>query len=250
MYGGFRIQKRKDKMTDTYIALDLETTGLSPSADRILEIGAVKVVHGQVKETYATLVNPGRKIGERIEALTGITDEMASGGMDTGKAVRELVEFCEDFPLLGHNILFDYGFIKQNALNLGLSIDCEGIDTLKIARTLLPDLEHRSLEALCVYYKIRQENAHRALSDAVNAMELYGRMREQFPDSPEDIFRPVPLIYKAKKQGAITPAQKGYLNDLIKYHKITLEMSVDSLTKNEASRIIDRIILEYGRIQR
>ena len=81
-------------------------------------------------------------------------------------------------------------------------------------------------------------------------MELYRRMREDFPDSPEELFKPKPLVYSVKKQGPITPAQKGYLNDLLKYHKIALEMSVDSLTKNEASRIIDRIILEYGRIQR
>ena len=75
-------------------------------------------------------------------------------------------------------------------------------------------------------------------------------MREQFPESPEELFAPRPLSYKAKKQGPITPAQKGYLNDLLKYHKITLELSVDSLTKNEASRIIDGIISEHGRIQR
>lgn len=237
-------------MTDTYIALDLETTGLSPSADRILEIGAVKVVDGQIEETYETLVNPGRKIEKRIEELTGITDEMAAGGMDTRSAVIGLVEFCGNLPLLGHNILFDYGFVKQNAINLNLAFEKEGIDTLKIARTLFPEMEHRSLQALCAYYGICPEKAHRAASDALSAMELYGRMRAQFPDSPEELFAPKALIYKARKQGPITPAQKGYLNDLIKYHKITLDKSVDGLTKNEASRMIDRIILDYGRIQR
>ena len=237
-------------MIDTYIALDLETTGLSPAADRILEIGAVKVVHGQIEETYETLVNPGRKVEKRIEELTGITDEMAAGGIDTAKAVRGLVEFCGSLPLLGHNILFDYSFVKQNTINLNIPFEKEGIDTLKIARVLHPEMEHRSLQALCGYYKIRQEKAHRAASDALSAMALYEHMREEFPDSPEELFTKKILIYKAKKQGAITPAQKGYLNDLVKYHKIALEVSVDSLTKNEASRIIDRIILEYGRIQR
>ena len=75
-YDGGKTQKRNDHMIDTYIALDLETTGLSPSMDRILEIGAVKVVNGQILETYETLVNPERKIEKRIEELTGITDEM------------------------------------------------------------------------------------------------------------------------------------------------------------------------------
>ncbi len=249
-YDGGKTQKRNDHMIDTYIALDLETTGLSPSMDRILEIGAVKVVNGQILETYETLVNPERKIEKRIEELTGITDEMASEGIDTRKAVTELVEFCGDLPLLGHNILFDYSFVKQNAMNLNLTFDKEGIDTLKIARTLFPGMEHRSLQALCSYYHIQPEKTHRAAHDALAAMELYGRMQEQFLNSPEELFLPKPLVYRAKKQGPITPAQKGYLNDLIKYHKMTLDKSVDGLTKNEASRIIDRIILEYGRIQR
>lgn len=237
-------------MIDTYIALDLETTGLNPSTDRILEIGAVKVMDGQIVGTYETLVNPGRKIEKRIEELTGITDEMAAEGMDTQTAVTRLVEFCEDLPLLGHNIIFDYSFVKQNAINLNLPFEKEGIDTLKIARALFPEMEHRSLQALCSYYQIQQERAHRAACDALSAMELYQRMRAQFPDSPEELFGPRVLVYKAKKQGPITPAQKRYLNDLIKYHKITVDESVDSLTKNEASRIIDRIIHEYGRIQR
>lgn len=237
-------------MVDTYIALDLETTGLNPAADRILEIGAIKVVHGKIKETYETLVNPGRKIEERIELLTGITNEMAAEGIELKRAVMELVEFCEDLPLLGHNILFDYSFVKQNTMNLNISFEKEGVDTLKIARVLFPNMEHRSLQALCSYYKIQQEKAHRATSDALSAMELYGRMIKEFPDTPDELFNPKMLIYRAKRQGPITPAQKGYLNDLIKYHKISLEVSVDSLTKNEASRIIDRIILEYGRIQR
>ncbi|NBK90650.1 3'-5' exonuclease [bacterium 1XD21-13] len=237
-------------MTDTYIALDLETTGLNPSRDRILEIGAVRVVDGQIEETYETLVNPGRKLDKRIEELTGITDEMAAGGMDTRTAVTGLVEFCGELPLLGHNILFDYSFLKQNTMNLSLPFEKEGIDTLKIARVLFPKMEHRSLQSLCCYYQIRQEKAHRAVSDALSAMELYRRMREQFAEAPEELFASKPLIYKAKKQSPITPAQKGYLNDLLKYHKITLEMSVDSLTKNEASRMIDRIISEHGRIQR
>lgn len=237
-------------MTDSYIALDLETTGLNPSSDRILEIGAVKVVNGQIKETYETLVNPEMKISGRIEELTGITNEMAAKGEDRKKAVEKLVEFCEDLPLLGHNILFDYSFVKRSAVNQKLEFEKEGIDTLKIARILFPDMEHRTLGALCTYYKIEQERAHRAACDALAAMELYRRMREQFSANSSDLFAPKPLVYKVKKQGPITPAQKGYLKDLVKYHRIELEMSVDSLTKNEASRIIDKIILEYGRIQR
>ena len=237
-------------MTDSYIALDLETTGLNPASDRILEIGAVKVRNGKITATYETLVNPGMKIGPRIEELTGITDEMAAGGRETAAAVKELVEFCEELPLLGHNILFDYSFVKRSAVNLNLKFEKEGIDTLKIARTLLPEMESRSLEALCRHYEIPQEKAHRASFDALAAMKLYEKLREQFPESSEELFAPRPMACRFKKQGPITPAQKSYLNDLVKYHKIALNVSIDTLTKNEASRMIDKIILEYGRIQR
>ena len=237
-------------MTNSYVALDLETTGLNPSTDRILEIGAVKVLDGQIVETYETLVNPGMKISPRIEELTGITDEMAAGGIDTGTAVKGLLEFCGELPLLGHNILFDYSFVKRSAVNLNLVFEKEGIDTLKIARVLLPDMESRSLPGLCKYYEIVQEHAHRAADDAMAAHMLYQRMGVDFSQSPEELFAPKPLIAKFKKQGPITPAQKSYLNDLVKYHKIALEVSIDTLTKNEASRIIDKIILENGRILR
>lgn len=237
-------------MMHTYVALDLETTGLNPSMDRILEIGAVKIVDGQETEVFSTLVNPGREVSRRIQELTGITNEMAAGGMDYHKAVEELVDFCGDLPILGHNILFDYGFVKQAAVNQKLSFEKTGVDTLKIARKLLPGLSSRSLESLCSYYHIFQERRHRAVDDARSARSVYERLYGEFPDGPGELFAPAPLIYQAKKQNSITPAQKGYLNDLLKYHKIEIPVRVDSLTKNEASRMIDRIILEHGRIQR
>ena len=235
-------------MIDTYVALDLETTGLNPSRDRILEIGAVKIVEGEEREVLSTLVNPGREVTPRIQELTGITSEMASTGMEYQAAVKRLVEFCEDLPIMGHNILFDYSFVKRAAVNYGLSFEKEGVDTLKIARKLLPDLEHRSLEYLCAYYEIPQKQHHRAEEDARSAKCLYERLHREFPQSPPELFQPAPLIYQAKKQSPITPAQKGYLNDLLKYHKIEIPVQVDSLMKNEASRMIDRIILEHGRI--
>lgn len=237
-------------MQQDYVALDLETTGLRPSEDRILEIGAIKVRNGEICERYSTLVDPGMPISPRIQELTGIDDAMAAAGKDSAAAVRELVAFCEDLPLLGHNILFDYSFIKRNAVNLGLPFEKQGIDTLKIARALLPDLEHKNLSYLCAYYQIGQEHAHRATDDALASMELYRRLAKEFPESPEELFSPKDLIFRVKKQGAITAAQKGYLNDLIKYHKISLSVRIETLTKNEASRIIDKIISEHGRILR
>lgn len=233
-----------------YVTLDLETTGLEPRKDRIIEIGAVKVQDGMVTGEYATLVNPRMEIPERITALTGISDEMVQGKPYVREALEGLLEFCGNLPLLGHNLMFDYSFVKHNAVNLDMDFEKEGMDTLKLSRILLPDLPSRSLQNLRVHYQIPQGDAHRALEDARTTYKLYERLRQEYEEQNPELFCPVPLFYKVKKQGPITPAQKRYLQDLIKYHRIDLNVEAESLTKNEASRLIDTIIGTYGKIER
>ncbi len=237
-------------MKNAYVAIDIETTGLNPARDRILEVGAVKVQDGVIVDTYESFIDAGIRITPQIQKLTGITDEMIKNGKPLAQVLSETIAFCEDLPLLGHNILFDFSFIKRNAVNHNLKFEKEGIDTLKIARKLLPDLEKRSLEFLCNYYKVEQEKKHRALCDALSAKEIYECMQKEFVGTKEEVFAPKELHYVVKKQGPITMAQKGYLNDLVKYHRIDLDVRIDSLTKNEASRMIDHIILNKGRILR
>lgn len=233
-----------------YVTLDLETTGLEPKKDRIIEIGAVKVRDGQVVEEFGTLVNPQMEISRRITELTGISNAMVEGKPCIREIIGQLVEFCGDLPLLGHNIRFDYSFVKHSAVNCGMTFEKKGMDTLKLARVLLPDLPSKSLQSLRVYYKLEQEEAHRALEDARTTYLLYERLREEFAEKYSELFCPQELVYKVKKQGPITQAQKRYLQDLVKYHKIDLRMEADSLTKNEASRLIDTILGTYGKIMR
>lgn len=233
-----------------YVCFDLETTGLEAKKDRIIEIGAVKVKDGIVVEEYGTLVNPQMEIPERITELTGITNEMVKEKPYAKEAVKYLVDFCEDLPLLGHNVMFDYSFVKHSAVNLGITFEKKGMDTLKLARAFLPDLPSRSLQNLRVHYEIPQNDAHRALEDARTTYLLYERLRKEFEEKNPELFIPKDLIYKVKKQSPVTPAQKRYLQDLIKYHKIDLNVEMESLTKNEASRLIDTILGSYGKIMR
>ncbi len=237
-------------MTKDYISLDVETTGLDPVKDRLLEIGAVKVTGGAVRETYSTLIDTKFPVPLRIQELTGITDEMRRTGKEAADAMREFLAFCGGLPVVGHNIPFDFGFLKQTAYEAGLSFEAEGLDTLKIARKLLPEMPSRTLAALSSHYKIDPGNAHRALSDAKAAHELLNCLWKEFGEQDPEAFRLQTLIYKAKKQSPITNSQKGYLKDLIKYHKIEMNIQTDELTKREASRLIDQIILQYGRIMR
>lgn len=233
-------------MINSYVCIDLETTGLNPKTDRIIEIGAVKVAEGRVVDTFSTYVNPGRKLEERIVELTGIVQEQVDDAPEITQVLPELIAFLEDYPLLGHRILFDYSFLKKAAVNQKLSFEKQGIDTLRIARCFLPELEKRSLEFLCKHYEI-PHHAHRALADAEATSILYQKLAVQFYEKDSKPFEPVVLIYNAKKETPITKPQKERLYRLIAQHNLTVDYDVEKLTRSEASRYTDKIYEKYGR---
>lgn len=235
-------------MLAEYIVVDLEMTGLKPARDKILEIGAVHMKDGQIVEEYETMVNPGIPIPADIMELTGITQEMAESGVDTGKAVADFLSFRGELPLVGHNILYDYSFLKHNAVNHDLALEAQVVDTLKLARKLLPEQEKKTLEALCIHFQIEREKEHRALCDARATAQLLEILKEQFGGQQPELFEPQQMLYKVKKQGPITPRQKKYLKELANYHKIELSVAIESLTRNEASRLTDQILSQYGRM--
>lgn len=237
-------------MQNSYVAFDLETTGLRPACDKILEIGAVKVEDGEVTGTYETFVDNKVAIPDRISALTGITEEMVAGSPGAREAIEGFLDFSKDSVVLGHNVQFDYSFMKQGVVNLGKTYERKGLDTLAIARICLPQLPGKSLDKVAAYYGIPQEHHHRALDDALTAARLYERLKEEFGEKRPGLFEAMPLAYKVKKESPITNSQKVYLRDLIKYHRIESNVKIEMLTKSEASRMIDGIILQYGKMMR
>lgn len=232
-------------MTTSYVCIDLETTGLNPKLDKIIEIGAVKVIDGQITDTFHSYVNPGRKLEERIVELTGIGQEQVDAAPDIARVFPRLEKFLGDLPLLGHRILFDYSFLKKAAVNLKRPFEKQGIDTLRIARCFLPQLEHRTLPYLCEYYQITHE-AHRALADAEATKRLYDILCMEFYEKDESIFQPQQLIFKAKKDTPATKAQKEQLYRLIDQHKLTVDYDVEMLTRSEAGRTIDKLRAALG----
>lgn len=233
-------------MYDTYIALDLETTGLNPKRDKIIEIGALKVVNGKEVDSFSTFINPGRKLEDRIVELTGITDAQLMDAPYIEEVLPEVLTFIGEYPLLGHHILFDYSFLKKAAVDSKKSFEKKGIDTLKIARKYLPELEHRSLPYLCEYYGIEHQ-AHRALADAEATHKLYVKLGELFDPQEDTLFCPAPLQYSVKRDTPATKPQKERLYRLLQQHNMTLGVDVEKLTRSEASRITDKI-LAAGRI--
>lgn len=235
-------------MIKDYVCVDLETSGIRAKWDKIIEIGAVKVRDGKVVDTFSQLIDPGIDVSQRITELTGITNEMLRGKPIIEDVLPQFVDFARNDILLGHNIMFDYNFLKQNTINLELEFDKEGIDTLKIARKALKGLESRGLEYLCRYYGIKDEHHHRAYNDASVTSQLYLILMEQFGQEYPEVFRPQPLKCQARKMPPITEKQKVFLGNLMKQHGIEPDFDINKLTKNEASRKIDKILAEKGRI--
>lgn len=233
-------------MTEEYTALDLETTGLNPKRDKIIEIGAVKIRGGRAAGSFHSLVNPWRKLDDKVCHLTGISDEMLEGAPGMEEVLEPLIDFIGDDVLVGHRILFDYSFIKKAAVNCSMTFERKGIDTLKLARKFLPELESRKLGFLCEYYGI-EHKAHRALEDARASSDLYRKLAESFYEGNEEDFMPKQLIFAAKKETPVTKRQKERLYKLLDRHKIMIEYQIDRMTKNEADRLIDQILAKYGR---
>ena len=233
-----------------YTCVDIETTGISPQHAQIIEIGALKVRDGEVVDTFSKLIDPLREVPTEITALTGINTEMVEGEPTIDIVLPEFIDFAGDDLLLGHNVRFDYSFLKQNAMNLNLDFSGSGMDTLRIARAKCPDLQSRSLDFLCNHFGINDENHHRAFNDAKVTSELYLMFYDMFRlDNPE-LFQPKEFIYKPKKSSPITDKQKRYLLALISYHNLSIDYDINELSKSEASRKIDYIISTKGKIIR
>lgn len=227
-----------------FICIDLETTGLNPKRDRIIEIGAVKVRNGQIVETFQQLIDPRQQLEERVEILTGISSKELEGNPTIQEVLPMLKEFLGEDVLLGHRVLFDYSFLKRTFTNEKIPFERKGIDTLKLARQFVTDCESKKLESLCKHYGIKHQ-AHRALGDAAATVELYQKLAESFYN--EEAFLPKPLEFKVKKESPITKAQKERLTLLLAKYDLAPKCEITSMTRNEASRYIDQILAAYGR---
>lgn len=227
------------------IAIDVETTGISPEKERLIEIGAVRPETGEI---FRTLIQPGRPVSEHITQLTGITDEMLLDAPQEPEAMAALLGFMgEDTILLGHNISFDHSFLVQAIRRCGLSEpQFFGIDTLKISRVLCPELPNKKLETMVAHFGLTNQRAHRAFEDAQVTVELY-RCLKEMKREPE-LFEPVPMYYRAKKTEPMTQKQRSYLSAILKYHQLEQQYSMENLTKSEASRLIDKLLLAHGRV--
>ncbi len=151
---------------EEYVAFDLETTGLSASDDRIIEIGAVLMKNGKQERRFQSFVHPGRKLSDEIVRLTGITDEMLADAPDITQVLPEFLEFVGDRVLVAHNSKFDTAFIRAECSRQGLEYHYTDVDTVLLSQHLLPELSSFKLHIVAKELHLPKFNHHRAADDA------------------------------------------------------------------------------------
>ena len=175
-------------LNSDYVVFDIETTGFSAVSDRIIEIGAVRVVNGEVKESFDEFVNPGIPIPFKIENLTGINDSMVKDAPGIEEVLPRFLSFAEGSVVVAHNAMFDTSFMLVKAEELGLKFDKTVVDTLGLGRFLMPELHNHKLDTMAEKLKVSLENHHRACDDAAATAHIFIKLMEKAGEEyPEDI---------------------------------------------------------------
>lgn len=215
------VSANNQTLDDTYVVFDIETTGFSAMEDRIIEIGAVKITEGQVVDSYSTFVNPSIPIPFEITNLTGISDHMVMEAPTIDIILPEFLAFVGDAVLVAHNAAFDVGFIEQNCENLGLAKQFTYLDTVALARVLLPALSKYKLNNVAKALNIVLDHHHRAVDDAKATAEIFIKFIHMLKE------REIYTLAEVNRFGELNP---DAVKKLPTYHAIIL-------AKNDIGRV-------------
>ena len=215
------VNEKGQSLNGTYVVFDLETTGFSSIKDKIIEIGAVKVENGVITDKFSTFVNPKVPIPFEITNLTGITDDMVMEAPDIETILPQFLEFVGDAVLVAHNASFDVSFIEQNCRYQDITPDFTSVDTVAMARILLPTLSKFKLNVVANALHISLENHHRAVDDAGATAEIFVKFVEMLRA------RNIKTLTKLNQFGA---QNKDAIRKLPSYHVIIL-------AKNQTGRV-------------
>ena len=215
------VNEKGQSLNGTYVVFDLETTGFSSIKDKIIEIGAVKVENGVITDKFSTFVNPKVPIPFKITNLTGITDDMVMEAPDIETILPQFLEFIGDAVLVAHNASFDVSFIEQNCRYQDITPDFTSVDTVAMARILLPTLSKFKLNVVANALHISLENHHRAVDDAGATAEIFVKFVEMLRA------RNIKTLTKLNQFGA---QNKDAIRKLPSYHVIIL-------AKNQTGRV-------------
>ena len=208
-------------LNQDYVVFDLETTGFSPVKNRIIEIGAVKIRDGKITDRFSTFVNPKEPIPYKIQQLTGIRDEDVMNAPEIEEILPQFLEFSKDCVMVAHNASFDMSFIKENSKLMGLEREDTVVDTVGIARILLPNQAKHTLDACAKTLGVSLENHHRAVDDAEATAEIFMKFLPMLTEAG---------VEKLSQINAMGEDNVNTVKKLPYYHVIIL-------AKNEIGRI-------------
>lgn len=208
-------------MRGTFVVFDIETTGFSALRDKIIEIGAVRVEDGKIVGRFSEFVNPRIPIPFRIEKLTSINDSMVAGADSIDVILPRFVEFCRGAVMVAHNAEFDMSFIEKNCGDLGIETDYTSVDTVGMARFLLPQLNRFKLDTVAKAVGVSLEHHHRAVDDAECTAQIF----QKFITMCEE--REISTLDELNEKGAVSV---NAVQKMPTYHAIIL-------AKNDTGRV-------------
>lgn len=230
---------------DEYVVVDIETTGLSPKWDEIIEIGGMLFRDGKAIDSFSSLVRPSCEIDEYITELTGITNEDVADAPDIEEVLPIFLEFVGDRLIVGHNVNFDINFLYDYALSkIDTYFANDFIDVMRIARKALPDSENHKQITVANYYGISVEGNHRAYRDCEICNECYIALRETILDQGMSLDEFINLFKKhhsGKKLKAsdITTDKSIFDEDHPLFGKVCVFTGkLEKMTRAEAMQIV------------
>ena len=226
--------EKGQSLDDACVVFDIETTGFSATRDRIIEIGAVKVVEGKIVDKYSTFVNPDIPIPFEIENLTHITDEMVMDAPMIDVILPQFLEFCKGCILVAHNASFDVGFIRTKAAEMQIETDFTVVDTVGLARMLLPKLNRFKLNVVAKELHVSLESHHRAVDDAGATAEIFVKFIAMLKE------KGITTLLDINKSGKLSPE---VIKKLPTYHVIIL--AKNELGRINLYRLVSKSHIEY-----
>ncbi|MHC1772985.1 MAG: exonuclease domain-containing protein [Flexilinea sp.] len=226
-------------LPNSYVVVDVETTGLNPNLDKLIELGAIRVKDGEIVDRYQQLINPGISIPKRITEINGITDSMVRDAPKIDSVINLYSEFIGNGVLVGHNVHFDVNFLYEayvNCLNCPLTNDF--IDTLRFARLLYRNFPNHKLPTVVSHLGIAETTEHRALSDAIYTHQIFQRMRTDIIDNAVYISNLDPSI-KLISAKDISPSHDFFDITHPVYGKVfSFDGILDQMTRRQAMQAV------------
>lgn len=242
------IQKANDKdLSQTFIVFDLETTGFSNKNDKITEIGAVKVENFKIVDRFSQLINPEKDISYKVQELTGITNDLIKNKPIIEEILPKFIEFIGDSVLVAHNADFDMGFMQQKCREQNIEFKNTSVDTLTLARTLLPHMKRFRLNLIAKELGIPLLNHHRAVDDAEATAHIFIKFLEMIKKKGAEKLSDVNMIlgdidYTKLRTNHVTLIAKNQIG-VKNLYKIVSDAHVNHFYR--APRILKSVLEEY-----